>query len=100
MRPVLQSGHGVAAARQGIGRAMGIDPSDGSQVDTSWKKGHSELLILGMSPFLLPDQQGDRRPPVHLSANPLSTGVVGALAQGFGFLTSDFGVGTGQDLGS
>jgi len=26
-------------------------------------------------------------------------GVVGAFAQGFGFLTSDFGVGTSQDLG-
>src|SRR5271166_1471536 len=26
-------------------------------------------------------------------------GVVGAFAEGFGFLTSDFGVGTSQDLG-
>ena len=27
-------------------------------------------------------------------------GVVGAFAEGFGFLTFDFGVGTSQDLGS
>src|SRR5271157_5626000 len=65
MRPVLQFGHGVAAARQGIGRATRIGPSDGSQVVAGWKKGRSEFLILAMSPFLLPDQQGDRRPPVH-----------------------------------
>ncbi len=32
MRPVLQSGHGVAAARQGIGSATRTGPSDGSQV--------------------------------------------------------------------
>src|SRR5271166_5733766 len=57
MRPVLQSGHGVAAARQGIGRAMRIGPSDGSQVIGGWKKGRSEFLILAMSPFLLRDQQ-------------------------------------------
>jgi len=74
IRPALQSGHGVAAARQGIGRATRIGPSDGSQVVAGWKKGCSEFLILAMSPFLLPDQQGDRRPPVHLSAQPLSTG--------------------------
>ena len=65
MRPVLQSGHGVAAARQGIGRATRTDLSDASQVVAGWKKGRSEFLILAMSPFLLPDQQGDRRPPVH-----------------------------------
>ena len=65
MRPLLQSGHGVAAARQGIGRATRIGPSDGSQVVAGWKKGRSEFLILAVSPFLLPDQQGDRRPPVH-----------------------------------
>ena len=65
MRPVLQSGHGVAAARQGIGRATRIGPSDGSQVVAGWEKGRSVFLILAMSPFLLPDQQGDRRPPVH-----------------------------------
>ena len=46
MRPVLQSGHGVAAARQGIGRATRIGPSDGSQVVAGWKKGRSEFLIL------------------------------------------------------
>src|SRR5271157_3821726 len=56
MRPVLQSGHGVAAARQGIGRATRIGPSDGSQVVAGWKRGRSEFLILAMSPFLLPDQ--------------------------------------------
>ena len=41
MRPVLQSGHGVAAARQGIGRATRIGPSDRSQVVAGWKKGRS-----------------------------------------------------------
>jgi len=51
MRPVLQSGHGVAAARQGIGRATRIGPSDGSQVVAGWKKRRSEFLILAMSPF-------------------------------------------------
>ena len=65
MRPVLQSGHGVAAAREGIGRATRIGPSDESQVVAGWKKGRSEFLILAMSPFLLPDQQGDRRSHVH-----------------------------------
>jgi len=44
MRPVLQSGHGVAAARQGIGRATRIGPSDGSQVVAGWKKGHAASL--------------------------------------------------------
>ena len=83
MRPVLQSGHGVAAARQGIGRATRIGPSDRSQVVAGWKKGRSEFLILAMSPFLLPDQQGDRRPPVHLSAQPLSTGGCGRVCLGF-----------------
>ncbi len=65
MRPVLQSGHGVAAARQGIGRATRTGPSDGSRVVAGWKKGRSEFLILTMSSFLLPDQHGDRRPPLH-----------------------------------
>ena len=43
---------------QGLGRATRIGPSDGSQVVAGWKKGRSEFLILAMSPFLLPDQQG------------------------------------------
>ena len=93
MRPVLQSGHGVAAARQGIGRATRTDPSDGSQVVAGWKKGRSEFLILAMSPFLLPDQQGDRRPPVHLSDQPRFA------SGGFGLFSSVIGVGTSQDLG-
>ncbi len=54
MRPVLQPGHGVAAARQGTGRATRIGPSDGSQVVAGWKKGRSEFLILAMSRFCSP----------------------------------------------
>jgi len=46
LRPVLQSGHGVAAASQGIGRATRIGSSDGSQVVARWKKERSEFLIL------------------------------------------------------
>ena len=38
LRPVLQSGHGLAAARQGVGRATRIGPSDGSQVVAGCKK--------------------------------------------------------------
>ncbi len=74
MRPVLQSGHGVAAARQGIGRAMRTGPSDGSQAVAGGKKARSEFLILALSRFLVPDQQGDRRPRVRLLAQPLSAG--------------------------
>jgi len=84
MRPVLQSGHGVAAARQGIGRAARIGPSDGSQVVAGWKKERSEFLILAMPPILLPDQQGDRRPHVHLSTKPLSTGLWAPLLRVLG----------------
>jgi len=49
MRLVLQSGHGVAAARQGIGRATRIGTSDGSQVVAGWKKTSQDL---GNWPFL------------------------------------------------
>ncbi len=65
MRPILQSGHGVAAARQGIGRATRIGPSDGPQVFGGWKNRTQRVLDSRYSSFLLPDQQGDRRPPVH-----------------------------------
>ena len=58
MRPVLQSGHGVAARHQGLGRETRSGPSDGSQVVAGWKKGRSAFLILAMSPFLLSGQHG------------------------------------------
>ena len=74
MRTVLQSGHGVAAVRNGIGRATRTGPSDGSQVVAGWKKRRSELLILATSPFLLPHQQGDRRPRAHRATHSLVPG--------------------------
>ncbi len=65
IRPVLQCGHGVAAARQGTGRATRISSSDGSPGVAGWRKRCSKFMILAVSPFLLPDQHADRRPPVH-----------------------------------
>ena len=65
IRPVLQSGHGVAVRHQGIGRATRTGPSDGSQVVSGWKKGCTKVWILAMSRSLLPEQQRDRQPPVH-----------------------------------
>jgi len=99
MRPVLQSGHGVASARQGIGRATRIGPSDGSQVVAGWKKARSEFLILAIPRFCSPTSKVTDDHMFICQNSLFQHGVVGAFAWGFGVLTSDFGVGKSQELG-